>query len=313
MYKPLNSSDRKRIPIARRRAWTPWFVAAATAAIFVALATDSNAEEGEAGRFAATDAVSKAVATNTTDLKKIVVIDHARLAEKEGVPMPPSTVTIYSDPKVDAAMMSLNPRVGLDLPQKILVFEEDGQVRVAYQQASFLAARHGITDKAALSLYEEASNRGLRGIEEELLAPVTGQGVARDLGITELVSEFEHATTIERLREAVLKQGDTVWFGDIDFKSVAAEEGVELPASTLLLFGGPKPGGVAMAKFPKLGLDAFCQKLLVYEDGEGKVRVIFNDIAAMAKLHYGKSSGPHDVINKRLAMTFEGAVRKAPK
>ena len=68
-----------------------------------------------------------------------------------------------------------------------------------------------------------------------------------------------------------------------------------------------------MAKFPKLGLDAFCQKLLVYEDDEGKVRVIFNDITKMAELHYGTSAEPHKVINGRLATTFEGAIRKTDK
>lgn len=288
-------------------------LAAAAAVISVTLTISSRAEETELTRFAETDAVSETIAKNTSEFDTIVVIDHSRLAEKEGVKMPPSTVTIYSDPKVDSLLMKQNPRVGLDLPQKILVYDPNGKAKVAYQQADFLAARHGITDKRALNLYQERIETGLRGIDAALFAPVTGAGVVRDFGITELVSDFEHAATIKRLKEAVMKQGDTVWFGDIDFQAAGIENGVELPRSTLLLFGGPKPGGVAMAKFPKLGLDAFCQKLLVYEDSEGLVRVIFNDIAKMAELHYGKSAEPHKVINGRLVTTFEGAVRKAQK
>lgn len=68
-----------------------------------------------------------------------------------------------------------------------------------------------------------------------------------------------------------------------------------------------------MASFPKLGLDAFCQKLLVFQDREGSERVIFDDIVKMAELHYGKSAESHKVINQRLTTTFEGAVRKAQK
>lgn len=288
-----------------------FLVATTTAAAFLAFTMDSKGEEdGKLDRYTATDAVVATISSNITDLQTIVVIDHSRLAEKEGVKMPPSTVTIYSDPEVDAALMKLNPRVGLDLPSKILVFDATGQVRVSYPEASFLAKRHGLTDEAALNRYQESIDRGLEGIEAGLMEPVSDQGVARDDGIIELISDFDYDDTMKRLKEAVMKEGDTVWFGDLNFHAAAVEAGVDVSPSTLLLFGGPKPGGVAMAEFPKLGLDAFCQKLLVYQDGDGQVRVIFNDIARMAELHYGKSAQPHDVINGRLAALFESAVKK---
>ncbi len=181
---------------------------------------------------------------------------------------------------------------------------------LAYPDSSFLAARHGLTDAEALGAYDAAMKAGLKGFSEELLAPVGGDGVDRDYGITELVSDFPHAESIARLKEAVMGQGDTVWFGEVDLKSQAAAAGEELPKATLLLFGGPKPGGMAMARFPKLGLDAFCQKLLIYEDDAGVVKVIFNNIVSLAKLHYGTSAKPHEVIDGRLAKTFEDAVRK---
>lgn len=285
-------------------------LAAFTAAFSLAFPIAAQADEGKLNRHAATDAIAEVIAGNTAKLQKIAVIDHSRLAEKEGVQMPSSVLTVYCEPAVAVALMKENPRVGLDLPQKILVFEEGGKVRVAAPQASFLAARHGITDQAALRHYQESIDLGLRNIGAGSIDPVTDEGVGLNFGINELVSDFNYADTIKRLKEDVMKQGDTVWFGDIDFRSAAAESGVDLPRSTLMLFGGPKPGGVAMAKFPKLGLDAFCQKLLVYEDDEGKVRVIFNDIVKMAELHYGKSAKPHEVINGRLTTTFEGATKR---
>ena len=47
-----------------------------------------------------------------------------------------------------------------------------------------------------------------------------------------------------------------------------------------------------------------------YEDDAGVVNVIFNDIAALAELHYGTSTKPHKVINGRLKKTFVEAVKK---
>jgi hypothetical protein len=46
------------------------------------------------------------------------------------------------------------------------------------------------------------------------------------------------------------------------------------------------------------------QKVLVVEDGQRLVSIHFNDIVALAELHYGSSSQPQAVINQRLASTL---------
>lgn len=273
---------------------------------------NEGGEQSTAGesRFEATDALMARVAANLSDFESVATIDHSRLAGAEGVTMPPAVVTIYTVPAVNTALMKANPRVGLDLPLKILVFDGGAGASVSYPTSEFLAIRHGIADKQALARYDSGMAAGLREIDTELLAPVGADGVTRDYGIAELVSDFPSKETIARLKEAVMKQGDTVWFGEVDLSADASAEGQQIPSATLLLFGGPEPGGVAMAKFPKLGLDAFCQKILVYEDEKGDVRILFNDIVALAKLHYGTSEKPHEVINGRLFKTFEGAVKE---
>jgi uncharacterized protein (DUF302 family) len=63
-----------------------------------------------------------------------------------------------------------------------------------------------------------------------------------------------------------------------------------------------------MAEYPSIGLDAFCQKLLVYADEDDKTIVLYNDIAALAELHYGQSAKPHAMLNKRLTETFTKAI-----
>ena len=68
-----------------------------------------------------------------------------------------------------------------------------------------------------------------------------------------------------------------------------------------------------MMTTPKIGLDAFCQKLLVYENGNGEVWVSYNDIVAFAELYYKASTKPQQMINKRLKVTFTKAVSKLEK
>ena len=96
-----------------------------------------------------------------------------------------------------------------------------------------------------------------------------------------------------------MAQGDTKWFADVDYQEQASIVGVELRPTILLLFGGPAPGGKAMMTSPKIGLDAFCQKLLVYENEDGEVWIAYNDIVAFAELYYQTSTKPQQMINQK--------------
>ena len=256
---------------------------------------------------AAVDAPADMIAANVdaAGMATIVEIDHSRLAEDVGVPMPPSRVILFSDPAIEAPILAENIRAGLDLPMRALAYWQDEGPALKYTGSDFLAARHGLTDAAALAGLDGALASALAGVDA-VSTPV--EGLALDYGIIEFNSPFDLAESVERLKAAVMSQDDTVWFGEVDFTAEAASVGVDLPPSRLLLFGGPGPGGVAMADFPSIGLDAFCQKLLIYEDGTGAVRVLFNGIAALAELHYGASAEPHAQLDARLTQTFRGAL-----
>ena len=246
------------------------------------------------------------VAIEEAGLASIASIDHARLAAAEGVEMPPSRVQIFSDPEINTLILKENIRAGLDLPFRVLSFAQDGTAKVAHTGSDFLEVRHGLSDKSALDTFSQRLAEVTRAAGGDA-API--DGLSRDYGVIELTSALSVAEAVENLTNIVMAQDDTVWFGEIDFRAEAATQGVELPEAVLLLFGGPGPGGVAMAKFPAIGLDAFCQKLLVYAGDDGGSVVIFNDIAALAELHYGSSAKPHHALNERLTATFQKALQ----
>lgn len=127
-------------------------------------------------------------------------------------------------------------------------------------------------------------------------------------GLITLESPHGFDETLRRLRDAVNAQGDTVWFGEVDFDERAKTVGVAIEPAQLLLFGGPGPGGRAMSAAPSLGLDAFCQKVLVVQDEAGNVRVIMNDLLALAERHTVSKSLPLRVINRRIQKTFAAAL-----
>ena len=127
-------------------------------------------------------------------------------------------------------------------------------------------------------------------------------------GIITINSPFDFQTTVEKVQAAIESQDDTVGFGSIDFQEQARAIGEDIAPSTMILFGGPAPGAKAMSAAPTLGLDAFCQKFLIWQDENQQVHLSFNDLLALAERQAVSKSIALRVINYRLNKLFTEAL-----
>jgi len=99
-----------------------------------------------------TKSSSKPVALTIDGLRRLIadrdftvfnVIDHSGVAERAGVQMPDSKLVMFGKPTVGAAVMLAAPPAALDIPLKVLVWENrNGAVSVSYNSPGFLAKRH---------------------------------------------------------------------------------------------------------------------------------------------------------------------------
>ena len=73
-------------------------------------------------------------------------IDHAQGARKIGKTLRPTELIIFGNPKVGTPLMQCAQSVGIDLPQKALIWQDaQGQVWLSYNDPNYLAERHQIT------------------------------------------------------------------------------------------------------------------------------------------------------------------------
>jgi uncharacterized protein (DUF302 family) len=73
------------------------------------------------------------------------LIDHSGEAEKVGMKMPPTKLLIFGSPKAGTPLMLAAPSIAIDLPLKILVWEDaKGKVWVSYNSPEYLAERHDL-------------------------------------------------------------------------------------------------------------------------------------------------------------------------
>jgi len=73
------------------------------------------------------------------------LIDHSGEAEKAGMKMRPTKLLIFGSPKAGTPLMLTAPSIAIDLPLKILVWEDrHGKVWISYNSPEFLKERHGL-------------------------------------------------------------------------------------------------------------------------------------------------------------------------
>ena len=73
------------------------------------------------------------------------LVDHSGEAEKVGMKMRPTKLLIFGNPKAGTPVMLAAPSIAIDLPLKILVWEDEaGKAWISYNSADYLGSRHGV-------------------------------------------------------------------------------------------------------------------------------------------------------------------------
>jgi uncharacterized protein (DUF302 family) len=82
-------------------------------------------------------------------MKLFAVIDHSGEAKSSGLGLRDTKVVIFGSPAAGTPVMIAAPLAALDLPLKVLVWDDAGETRISYAAPSFLAARYGLSDDLA--------------------------------------------------------------------------------------------------------------------------------------------------------------------
>jgi len=134
------------------------------------------------------------------------------------------------------------------------------------------------------------------------------QAMAAD-GLTTVASSFGPKETMDRLETEIKAKGMTV-FARIDHAGGAAEVGLQLRPTELLIFGNAKAGTPLMQVDQAIGID-LPLKALVFEDASGKVWLSYNDPHWLARRH-GLDAAAAQTVNA-MAAALDAVAIKATK
>ena len=112
------------------------------------------AQEGGADGLVTVDSINNVddtvnLLTNVIEERGLLlarVVDHAANAESVGLELRPTKLILFGNPALGTQLMNNNKQVGIDLPQKYLVWEdENGATHVSYNSPQYLVDRYSLT------------------------------------------------------------------------------------------------------------------------------------------------------------------------
>jgi uncharacterized protein (DUF302 family) len=112
-----------------------------------------------------------AAAVTKRGITVLARIDHSAAAAKVGLELRPTEVLIFGNPKAGTPLMQMAQTMGIDLPLKVLVWQNDeGKTWLSYNDPKWLASRHEIESVAVQKLAGIAT--GLMDIAKEATSAV---------------------------------------------------------------------------------------------------------------------------------------------
>ncbi len=140
-----------------------------------------------------------------------------------------------------------------------------------------------------------------RAVLALLFVILSSASLAGDDGVVRVRSAYPMAETIARLKQDVAAKGIR-FFQEIDQSRLAAEAGIKVLPSTLLVFGNPPLGTQFIAAQPAAGLD-WPVRLLVQQDDQGVVWAVYTDFGWIARRHgvAGEAARPFETASGVIA------------
>ena len=215
----------------------------------------------------------------------IAEVNHTANAQSIDETLRDTRVIMFGNPTLGTPLMQENQLAGLDLPQKMLVYQDkDSNVFVSYNGTEYLAARHsGVGGASTLQQIKGALAGFTENATNGSVAENSSTGITNKDGIITLVSNNDFNITYNNLRNAVVDNSALTLFAELNHQENAPNEG-DLNPSRVIIFGNPELGTPLMKNSQTTAID-LPQKILVWEKEDGTVNISYNNPDFLSERH----------------------------
>lgn len=226
----------------------------------------------------------------------IAEVDHTANSISVGRVLDPTRIVFFGNPVLGTPLMQENQLVGLDLPQKVLFFEnEENVVYAVYNSVKYLESRYELSEVSTLGQISNALSNLVKGATNGKIKSATNLNADPKAGVVTRISNEDFEATYSNLRNAIVANENLQIVAELDHRENAASVDMELRPTKVIIFGNPNLGTPLMQSSQSTGLD-LPQKMLVWEDEDGTVNISYNDPEYLQERH--AISGNETVVSQ---------------
>ncbi|MBD1396459.1 DUF302 domain-containing protein [Pontibacter sp. JH31] len=215
----------------------------------------------------------------------VAEVNHQQNAANAGLELNPTRVVLFGNPALGTPLMQANQQAGLDLPQNILLYQNvRGDVYATFNTVQYLASRHGVDTVSTLPKISTALTNLTETATGSSIQMPENETVALNEGVISIESVNSFADSYSKLRASIEANSNLKLVAELDHQQNAQSVGMALRPTKLIVFGNPNLGTPLMKAEQTIGID-LPQKMLVYEDKDGKVYIAYNDPQYLAERH----------------------------
>lgn len=128
--------------------WYPSIRATAAAALLLLAGNSANAREGwiikESPASVETTADKLEAAIGAAGARVFARIDHSEGAKSIDADLADMTLVIFGNPKIGTPILQAAPHAGLDLPIRVLIWDDQGKTKIGYLDPATLQERYSV-------------------------------------------------------------------------------------------------------------------------------------------------------------------------
>lgn len=215
----------------------------------------------------------------------VAEVEHQANAASVDLLLNPTKIIFFGNPNLGTPLMQKNQLAGLDLPQKILVYQNEvGEVYAGFNNTMYISSRHDLEGVETLPMIQGALTNLSTGASQDSIVAAANSKADLEEGIITKTINGSCDEAYSRLRAAIANNPALKIIAELDHQANAAKVGLELNPTRIIIFGNPNLGTPLMQNAQTTALD-LPQKMLVWTDGDGVAHVAYNDPAFLAKRH----------------------------
>ncbi|MDT0686482.1 DUF302 domain-containing protein [Autumnicola psychrophila] len=226
----------------------------------------------------------KTALRDNENISVVQELNHSQNAASVNMDLAPTQIIFFGNPRLGTPLMQEDQLAGLDLPQRVLFYEEESEVFALYNSTDYLASRYEVADVESLPNIAEALNNLVSNAVNAEAKKNGSQEVELHDGIVSINSSLNFETTYNNLKSSIESNENLSIVAELDHQENAASVEIDLRPTKVIMFGNPNLGTPLMQSTRSIALD-LPQKMLVWEGEDGTVTISYNSPEYLKKRH----------------------------